>query len=351
MNIVANEFTSRRRDVVVSPPRRTSRPGPIARALSGWQPARVLMAAHRLGVFDALGTGWLTANEVAKACGTHPRSTWLLLNACVALGFLDKLKGRYGNSPEGIELLLKGQPDYLGHAIDHQDRQWHRWGRLAEAVRANEAVSDSVDAPADCDSHSGFLRAVHSRALHDGEILADNLDLTGRKQLFDAGGGAGTYSVFLVRRYPGLRAIVFDLPATEEIAREVIDESGLQDRVTFRAGDYFRDDFGRGNDVVLLSEVLHLMGSRRCRRLLRKSFDSLVSGGLVVVHEGLIDPDGVSPAWAAMFSLSMLVDTGEGRSYGGREFSAWMRAVGFSEPAVRPLPEPANTSLIVATKP
>jgi hypothetical protein len=52
-----------------------------------------------------------------------------------------------------------------------------------------------------------------------------------------------------------------------------------------------------------------------------------------------------------MFSLTMLVETGEGRSYSGREFSAWMRAVGFSEPAVRPLPEPANTSLIIATKP
>jgi hypothetical protein len=54
---------------------------------------------------------------------------------------------------------------------------------------------------------------------------------------------------------------------------EVIEDSGLQDRITFRAGDYFRDDFGRGNDVVLLSEVLHLMGSRQCRLLLKKSFD------------------------------------------------------------------------------
>jgi hypothetical protein len=78
---------------------------------------------------------------------------------------------------------------------------------------------------------------------------------------------------------------------------------------------------------------------------------SLISGGLVVVHEGLIDPNGMSPAWAAWFSLSTLAETGEGRSYSGRELSAWMRAVGFCEPAVRRLPQPANTSLIIAAKP
>jgi hypothetical protein len=309
------------------------------------------MAAHELGVFNALGVGWLNAKEVAKACGTHPRSTWLLLNACVSLGFLDKVKGRYGNSPEGIDLLVRGQPAYLGHAIDHQNRQWEWWGRLAEAVRTNQSVSGRTGAADEADAHRGFIRAAHVRALHDGEILADNLDLTGRKQLFDAGGGAGTHSVFLVRRYAGLRAIVLDLPTTGDVAREVIAEAGLQDRISFKEGDYFEDDFGQGNDVVLLSAVLHMMGPQRCMLLLQKSFDSLVSGGLVAVHEGLIEPHGMSPVWAALFSLSMLADTGEGRSYSGREISALMRAAGFVDPEVRRLPQPANTSLIVAAKP
>jgi hypothetical protein len=309
------------------------------------------MTAHRLGIFDALGKRYLSARQVADACGTHPRSTWLLLNACVALGFLDIVKGCYGNSPEAIELLVRGQPAYLGGALDHQDREWHLWGQLEEAVRSNQQAGDGAAVTSDGDAHQSFIRAVHARGLHDAEILADNLCLTGKKQLFDAGGGAGTHSVSLVRRYPELRAIVFDLPATEEIAREVVDESGLQDRISFRAGDYFRDDFGQDNDVVLLSAVLHLMGPQQCGLLLRKAFASLVSGGLVAVHEGLMNAEAMSPPWAALFSLSMLVDTGDGRSYSAREISAWMRVAGFTEPSVTALPRPANTSLIVAAKP
>jgi len=64
-----------------------------------------------------------------------------------------------------------------------------------------------------------------------------------------------------------------------------------------------------------------------------------------------MNEEAMSPPWAALFSLSMLVDTGEGRSYSARELSAWMRAAGFAEPSVTALPRPANTSLIVSAKP
>ncbi len=321
------------------------------RALAGWQPARVLMTATRLEVFTALGDRALTAREVAQACGTHARSTALLLNACVALGFLTKRGTRYENSAEARELLVKGQPGYVGDGINHTDRLWASWGQLTEAVRTNRRASVPAGASDIPGIHRDFILAMHTRALRSGQALADSLDLKGRKQLFDAGGGAGTYSIFLVRKNPGLRAIVFDLPPTTEIAKEVIADSGVGDRMAVRAGDYFNDDFGRGNDVVLLSAVLHSMGPPRCRLLLRKSYDSLASGGLVVVQEGLVDPSGTSPVGAALFSLNMLVNTGEGRSYSGREISAWMRRAGFVKPVVKPLPPPATASLVIGTKP
>jgi len=39
----------------VTAQQRTSVPDPITRALLGWQPARVLMTANRLNVFNVLG--------------------------------------------------------------------------------------------------------------------------------------------------------------------------------------------------------------------------------------------------------------------------------------------------------
>jgi len=319
--------------------------------MAGWQAARVVMAANHLDFFTTLGDEALSAEEVASRCGTHPRSTRILLNACAALGILEKERDLYRNSAEARESLVRGKPTFMGDGIAHQEDLWQPWGKLHEAVRTNQRVAERSNLVELTEVHRNFILAMHNRAMRSASQLAETLDLSRRHQLFDAGGGPGTYSIFLVKRYPGLRAIVFDLPQTIEIAKEVIADFGVTDLVTTRAGDYFRDDFGQGNDVVLLSAILHSMGPERSQGLLLKAYNSLVSGGLVVVHEGLIDEEGTSPLSAVLFSLNMLVNTGEGQSYSGTEIMGLMAAVGFIEPRVVPLPEPVRTSLVISVKP
>ena len=325
--------------------------GTINRILSGWQSARALMAANHLNFFNALGEEALSAGEVAKRCSTHPRSTRMLLNACVALGVLEKEGPLYRNSPEARDLLVQGKPTYIGDGIAHQEDLWLPWGGLHEAVCTNHRVSDQYRLVREPTVHRNFIMAMHDRAMRVAPLLAEALDLSGRRLLFDAGGGPGTFSIFLVKRYAGLRAIVFDLPQTIEIAKEVIADFGAADLVTTRSGDYFVDDLGQGNDVVLLSAILHSMGPERSKLLLRKSYDSLVPGGLVVVHESLLNDEGTGPLGAALFSLNMLVNTGEGQSYSAAEIIGLMTAVGFVEPRVVALSEAVRASLVISVKP
>lgn len=329
-----------------------SRDNPIFRAMQGWQPARVLMTATRLDVFTIIGDGQLSVLEIAECCQSHPRSLTLLLNACVALRFLHKAGDLYRNSAEALDLLIRGKTTYMGDMIAHGEDTMHGWMLLEEAVRTNQAVILRGDHERAPEALRSFVLGMHNRAMLTGQALADNLDISGRHQLFDAGGGPGTYSIFLVKNYPTLRAIVFDLPYAIEIAKEVIASFGLEDRVSTRVGNYFEDDFGEDNDVVLLSAIFHSMGPDNCKLLLRKAYNSLVGGGLVVVQENLIDADGTSPTSAALFSLNMLVHTGEGQSRSGEEVVAWMKEVGFVNPSIKTLPPPSfRMSLVIGTKP
>lgn len=174
---------------------------------------------------------------MAERCQAHPRSTTLLLNACVALGFLNKEADRYSNSPEALEALIPGKPTYIDDGIKHNEWMYSVWARLEEAVRTNRPVRDLARPPSGADVSGEFSLAMHNVAMRTAPLVAANLDLSGRRQLFDYGGGVGTHSIFLVRRHPGLRAIVFDLPETVERAKGVIERSGLGDRITTRAGD------------------------------------------------------------------------------------------------------------------
>ena len=329
----------------------TKRPNLITRVLGGWQPAQVLMAANHLDFFNAIGEGALSAEEVAAPCKCHPSSTERLLNACAALGILEKEGPLYRNSPEALESLVRGKPTYMGDMIAHLEDLWEPWGKLHEAVRTNRPVIITHDASRGPDVHRNFILAMHNGAIPDAPLLAETLDLSGRHQLFDVGGGPGTYSIFLVKRYPGLRAIVFDIPQTIPIAQEIITQSGVADRVTTRAGDYLKDDFGQGNDVLLLSGILHSEGPECNRSLFAKAYASLIPGGLVVVRENLINEEGTSPMRAVIFSLNMVVNTYDGKSYTGSEVMNLMESVGFVESAVVPFPQPKETSLIISKKP
>lgn len=324
---------------------------PIDRAMAGWQPARVLMAANRLAFFTALGEEALSADELAARCNTEPRSTRMLLNACVALGFVEKDGEAYRNGPDALRSLVRGKPGYIGDAIAHQDDLWQPWGGLHEAVRLNRPSTERRSPSEEPGAHRNFILAMHNRAMRVAPVLAETLDLGGRHLLFDAGGGPGTFSIFLARRYPGLKAIVFDLPETIDITAEIISEFDAADLVSTRAGDYFKDDFGQGNDVVLLSAILHSMGPERSKGLLQKAYKSLEAGGLVVVHEGLISDDGTSPLSAVLFSLNMLVNTGEGQSYSAAEIKDLMERVGFRDTRVVPLPGQGTNALVIAVKP
>lgn len=322
---------------------------PILTAMQGWQPARALMVANRLDVFTIIGEGRLSAEEIAERCQSYPRSMSLLLNACVALKFLQKEGNLYSNSPDALQLLIRGKPTYMGDMIAHGEDTMRTWMHLEEAVRTNRAVQGKEGHTFEGGTLSNFVLGMHNRAMATAELMAEALDLSGRHQLFDAGGGPGTYSIFLAKRYPRLNAIVFDLPPVIEIAKGMIASFDMQDRITTRAGNYFEDDFGQGNDVVLLSAILHQMGPEKCKLLLRKAYDSLVSGGIVVVSENFVSADGASPVSAALFSLNMLVHTGEGQSRSAEEVIDWMQELDFVDPLVKSLSE--RMSLVIGTRP
>ncbi|MEV6239614.1 methyltransferase [Lentzea sp. NPDC051838] len=84
----------------------------------------------------------------------------------------------------------------------------------------------------------------------------------------------------LCRRYPHLRATVYDLPPIAEQARAKAEALGLADRISAQGGDFLVDtEFPAGHDVILLSMILHDWDEQTSREILRKCWAALPSGG------------------------------------------------------------------------
>ena len=101
---------------------------------------------------------------------------------------------------------------------------------------------------------------------------------------------------------------------------------------------------------MLLTNFLHHFDFETCVGLLQKSYDALASGGRLATLEFVPNDDGVSPPFAALFSMVMLVSTPRGKAYRYRELEAMHRAAGFVNCDLVELP-PTPQRLVVARKP
>jgi cyclopropane fatty-acyl-phospholipid synthase-like methyltransferase len=173
-----------------------------------------------------------------------------------------------------------------------------------------------------------FTAAMHSVSARPAAGLAEVVDFSGVRRLLDVGGGSGALSLAVARAWPNVRCTVWEIPVVCPIATEYASAAGLGDRVTAAPGDMFREPFPRGYDAVLFSQILHDWGEDVWAMLLEKASAALPPGGLLLVHEKLVEADGVSPLANALVNLDMMVWT-RGRQLGVSELMGLFGDHGF----------------------
>lgn len=132
-------------------------------------------------------------------------------------------------------------------------------------------------------------------------------------------------------RHPNLSATVYDLPFVTEIAEERIAEAGLSSRISTQSGDFFDPKYPADHDVILLSMIMHDWSEQENRAILRKCYEALSPGGMVVISELLVNDDKTGPAPAALMSLNMLIETVGGRNYTAAELRAWLEDIEYRD--------------------
>ena len=125
-------------------------------------------------------------------------------------------------------------------------------------------------------------------------------------------------------------------------AQELIDRFGMGDRIRTVEGDWNEDDFGRGNDAVMMSNVLHGPGSRAEMKL-EKAYRSMNPGGVLIVQDFLMNPEKTGPLKPALFNIMA-------GAFSVDELTEQVAAAGFSEVRYQRMPEDLGTSLVTAVK-
>jgi cyclopropane fatty-acyl-phospholipid synthase-like methyltransferase len=313
----------------------------------------MLRAGIKLGAFDLLDTGDFGPDDVADRISASSRYVRAFLDGCVALDLLVEREGTYTNSLLASKYLVRGKKEYVGDHALHHTNTWALWGRLDEIMKQDETQLPFETGFVDATTYwTNYMMGQHNRAASgQAHYLVENVNLQGRRKLLDLGGGMASYSIAFCGANPQLRAVVADQKEPLDLAKPLVEEHSLQDRITLLEGDFLTLDLGLDFDVVLISGVVLIKSEEECRHLLELAYDCLVPGGLVIVQDYMrIDYSPERRRLDALENMYVKVAFDPGaEDRDGQVVAHWLQETGFANPTLIPLP--TQLALVTGEKP
>lgn len=294
---------------------------------NGYKKSQILYTALKAGVFDLLEAE-RQATWVAASLGWSERGTALLLNGLVAMDLVEKRGDVYRNTPMASATLTKGGDAYQGDILLHNLGSWDDWAALEERVRTGTGAPSGERRTGQ--ALRNFILGMSNIARLSAQEVLQAVDLSGCRKMLDLAGGPATYPIAFMEAHPALRATLFDRPEVVEIAKEQVAAAGFEDRFNFIAGDCLADDIGNGYDLVFISNLIHSFSDEENAGLVKKAYEALEPGGLVIIKDFIVENDRSGPAFSLIFALHMLVHTRGGNTYSYEEVRRWTDSAGFN---------------------
>jgi hypothetical protein len=314
--------------------------------------AQALAFCLASGFFERLDEAPRNFEELA-GFGLPARVLPALLAFLSSEGLVERdVEGRFANSAAATAFLVRSSPRYVGARGLLFRGFYEAIGHLPEALATGRpwtpAGQHDMFAGFSREDQRWFAEGMFANAIHGGLALVATIDVSPFRRLLDVGGNAGGYSIALCRANPELRATIFDLEATRQLAMERIAEAGLGARITFVAGSFFEDELPAGHDTLLLASILHDWDEADCARILAACYAALEPGGTVIVTEPMLAEDHTGPDHPAASGLTMVLLGGENRTRA--RIAGMLEDAGFVEPWWGPL-GPQNSAVTARKRP
>ena len=308
--------------------------------------SRILCAAARLGVADALGDDVRNVSFLAEQCHADAGALFRLLRALASIGVTEETE------PEHFRLTAFGRP--LRRDVPHSvwasvvfwaDLLADDWSLLTECVRTGKPAAQIRDPKIpsrwsqDTGSSSIFRAVMGTAPAEDYSPIAEAWDFSRGKVVADLGGGGGSLILAVLRLNPHLRGIMVDLEPSVEAAKARFAMEDPSSRCELIAAD-LTQSVPAGADVYMIKHVLHGRQDKDAVVILKNCRAVIPDDGNLLIIEFILPPLVSRPdpqlEGHLMSDLNMLAVTG-GKERSEREWKALLEAAGFQLFGVHPV--------------
>lgn len=294
-----------------------------------------LSAVARLGVADHMGAEPVAIENLAAATGAHAPSLYRVMRMLAGVGVFKESAGKLFSLTAIGEQLKTSAPGSFRYMAIYFGDEWSTRGfeNLTHSICTGEdgvtkAYGKNIfEVLADYPEAAGrFHQAMVNFSGMAAEAVLESYAFFGVGRIADIGGGHGGLLASIMRRYPQMQGVLFDLPEVVAGAHDVGQFEGLENKVQIESGSFF-ERAPSGCDAYMLKHILHDWSDNHCRRILSLIREQLPEDGRVLACE-LIVTDEPGPAPAKVLDIEMLALTVGGRERTVDEFRELFQSAG-----------------------
>ncbi|MGA3046545.1 MAG: methyltransferase [Terracidiphilus sp.] len=308
--------------------------------------SRVLCAAARLGVADALGDEVRSVGFLAKKCQADADALYRLLRALASIGVTEE------TTPEHFRLTFFGNPlrkdvaqSVWPSVIFWADLLADEWSLLTDCVRTGKPAAQIRDPNTPsrwsqvADASSIFRAVMGTAPAEDYAPIAQAWDFSRAKVVADLGGGGGALILAVLRLNPHLRGMLVDWESSIDAARPRFADEDPGSRCELIASD-LTQSVPAGADVYMLKHVLHGRQDEAAITILKNCRAVIPQDGRLLIIEFILPPlvSHADPQLEShlMSDLNMLAVTG-GKERSERQWKTLLESAGFILTGVYPV--------------
>jgi hypothetical protein len=314
---------------------------------TGYMVSAALYSVTQLGIPDFLKHGPKSARELAGACAANEDAVYRALRALASVGVLTEC------SPRTFALTAVG--DFLRSDRDDSARDMVLWlankfhyqtyPEMLHSLKTGETVVEKVFGEScfgyfEKDKEVGDVfnaaMTTFSKMLTPPVLEAYDFSWLNGKTLVDIGGGHGYLLTTILKKYPEIHGVIFDLDHVVAGAPSNIAAAGLAATCRAAAGDFFTEV--PSGDAYIMKNIIHDWNDEKALSILRNCHRDGKTNLKVILIEAVITP-GNEPHFAKWLDLEMLLLPG-GRERTEEEFAELFESAGFRLKRVVPTKSP-----------
>ena len=321
---------------------------------TGYMLSAALQVALKLEIADRLAAGPRPAADLAREAGVREDGLYRVLRALASVGIFEELPAPAGASGSRVfaltlpgRMLCKGPQSMRDMGLFITSPLHFRvYSELLHSVKTGQPAVEHVTGmpvfeffPKNPDYSEMFNNAMTSFSAVVVPAVLEAYDFTGIGVLVDVAGGHGQLLTSILKQYPAMRGVLFDLAHVIAGATPLLASSGVADRVATESGDFFTG-VPAGGDAYIMKHIIHDWDDEQALTILRNIRTQLAGKpqGRVILVESVLPADN-SPHFGKLIDLEMMAMPG-GRERTEAEFRSLFERAGFSRMRVVPTQAP-----------